>query len=338
MLLVTGGTGYIGSHTVIVLLEAGFDVVVLDNLSNSTASVIDRIEYITHKKPVFVKGDVRDAACLDKIFTTYPIDAVIHFAGLKVVSESMQKPLHYFDNNITGSIVLLQAMANAQVNRLIFSSSASVYGEQTACALDESMPTGIPVNTYSYTKLVVEQMLEKIVLANPATAFALLRYFNPVGAHPSGLIGESPKGIPSNLMPCITQVACGQLPVLNIYGNDYPTPDGTAIRDYIHVMDLAEAHLKALRYILEKTGCFVWNLGTGKGYSVLEIVQQFKAMTQQRVPYQIVPRRKGDISAFWANADKANRELNWQTKRSLSDMINDSWLWQEKLNKRSVLN
>ena len=338
MLLVTGGTGYIGSHTVIVLLEAGFDIVILDNLSNSNATVIDRIEKITGKKPVFVQGDVRDATCLSKIFTTYSIDAVMHFAGLKVVSDSMQKPLEYFDNNIAGSIVLLQAMTNARINRLIFSSSASVYGEQGTYELDESMPTGKPVNNYAYSKLAIEQMLEKIALAEPAAAFALLRYFNPVGAHASGLIGENPTGTPDNLMPCITRVASGQLPVLNIYGDDYPTPDGTAIRDYIHVMDLAEAHLKALLYVLDKNGCFVWNLGAGKGYSVLEIIQQFKAMTQQRVPYRVVPRRNGDITAVWANPDKACRELNWQTKRSLCDMINDSWLWQEHLNQRSSLN
>lgn len=331
MILVTGGAGYIGSHTVVVLLEAGFDIVILDNLCNSAITVLDRIEQITGKSPIFIQGDIRDAECLNTIFKTYSIDAVIHFAGLKAVGESMQKPLEYFDNNINGSITLLQAMDKAGVTRLVFSSSATVYGEKEVFELIESMPTGMPTNNYGYTKLVVEQMLEKFVAASPQLAVASLRYFNPIGAHPSALIGENPKGIPNNLMPYITQVASGQLPSLNVYGNDYPTPDGTPIRDYIHVMDLAEGHLKALLYITDKSGYFVWNLGTGKGHSVLEMIEKFEASTMQKVPYKIAPRRAGDIAAFWANADKAKQELNWHTKRELKDMINDHWRWQENL-------
>lgn len=335
MILVTGGTGYIGSHTVVVLLEAGFEIVILDNLSNSSISVIDRIEQITNKRPVFIQGDIRDAECLNTIFKTYAIDAVIHFAGLKAVGESMQKPLEYFDNNINGSITLLQAMDKAGVTRLVFSSSATVYGEKEVFELIESMPTGMPTNNYGYTKLVVEQMLEKFVAASPQLAVASLRYFNPIGAHPSALIGENPKGIPNNLMPYITQVASGQLPGLNVYGNDYPTPDGTPIRDYIHVMDLAEGHLKALEYIMKSTGYFVWNLGTGKGYSVLEMIEKFELNTMQKVPYQIVSRRDGDIAACWANAFKAKNELGWATKRTLSEMLDDHWRWQKQLNELS---
>lgn len=332
MILVTGGAGYIGSHTVVVLLEANFDIVILDNLSNSSRSVIDHIEQISGKRPVFIEGDIRDTTCLAQIFTDYPIDAVIHFAGLKAVGESMQKPLEYFDNNISGTINLLQAMDKAAIRRLVFSSSASVYGQKEACELVESMSTGIPGNNYGYSKLITEQILEKYTQANPQSAFAMLRYFNPIGAHPSALIGERPKGIPNNLMPYITQVASGQLPVLNVYGNDYPTPDGTPIRDYIHVMDVAEGHLKVLRYIMQSSGYFVWNLGTGKGHSVLEMIRNFEENTKHKVPYQIAARREGDLAAFWANTDKANVELDWQTTRDLQCMISDHWRWQEKLN------
>lgn len=328
MILVTGGAGYIGSHTVVVLLEAGFDIVILDNLCNSAVSVIDQIEKITQKRPVFIQGDIRDADCLTKIFQTYPIDAVIHFAGLKAVGESMQQPLQYFDNNITGSIVLLQAMDKAGVTKLVFSSSATVYGEKDAYELVESMPTGMPTNNYGYTKLVVEQMLEKYVQSKPSAVVASLRYFNPIGAHPSGLIGEDPKGTPNNLMPYIAQVATGKLPVLNVYGDDYPTPDGTAIRDYVHVMDLAAGHLKALLYIMQSTGYFVWNLGTGKGHSVLEMIQKFESNTQQKIPYQIAARRPGDIAACWANALKAQHELGWVAQFKTQHMIKDLWRWQ----------
>lgn len=332
MILVTGGAGYIGSHTVVVLLEANFDIVILDNLCNSNTRVIDHIEEITGKRPAFIEGDIRDTACLNTIFTTYPIDAVIHFAGLKAVGESMQKPLAYFDNNISGSINLLQAMDKAGISKLVFSSSASVYGTKEVCELVENMPTGMPGNNYGYSKLITEQVLEKYARANSHAAFAMLRYFNPIGAHPSALIGETPKGIPNNLMPYITQVASGKLPVLNVYGNDYPTPDGTPVRDYIHVMDVAEGHLKVLRYIMQSSGYFIWNLGTGKGHSVLEIIRNFEQNTSQKVPYQITARREGDVAAFWANTDKAKVELDWHTTRDLQCMMNDHWRWQEKLN------
>lgn len=335
MILVTGGAGYIGSHTVVVLQQAGFDIIIVDNLCNSDISVIDRIEQITGKRPLFVDGDIRDAACLNQIFNNHAIDAVIHFAGLKAVGESMQKPLEYFDNNINGSITLLQAMDKANVRKMVFSSSATVYGEKEAFELIESMPTAMPTNNYGYTKLVIEQMLEKYAIANSASSFAMLRYFNPIGAHPSALIGENPKGIPNNLMPYITQVASGQLPILNVYGNDYPTPDGTPVRDYIHVMDLAEGHLKALLYITDKSGYFVWNLGTGKGHSVLEMIEKFEANTLHQVPYKIAPRRAGDIAACWANVTKARNELEWETRLTLQDMINDHWRWQKQLNERS---
>ena len=330
MLLITGGAGYIGSHTSLLLLQAGYEVVVLDNLSNSSLESIRRVEQITQKRINFVEGDIRDEHVLIKIFSQYSIDAVIHFAALKAVGESMLKPLEYFDNNIAGTIQLLNAMQQAQVFHLVFSSSATVYGDSEHWELNESMPVGVPSNNYGYTKLTVEQLLAKTASADSRWSFANLRYFNPIGAHCSGLIGEDPKGIPNNLLPFVSQVGIGKLPYLSIFGNDYPTPDGTAIRDYIHVMDLAAAHLKALQYIQHSSGNHVWNIGTSSGSSVLEIVQQFEQVTGKKIPFKYMPRREGDIAAYWANASKAEQDLGWTAAYNLQDMIADLWNWQTK--------
>lgn len=327
-ILITGGAGYIGSHTVLVLLQAGHDVIVLDNLSNSNLESLRRVQKITGSKIEFFEGDIRNTNDLDSIFKKYHISAVIHFAALKAVSESMQDPLAYFDCNVNGTIQLLKAMERSQVFTLVFSSSATVYGETGEWQLCEDMPMGIPANNYGYTKLIIEQMLEKISNANPNWAIANLRYFNPIGAHQSGLIGEDPNGVPNNLLPFISQVAIGKLDYLNIYGDDYPTPDGTAIRDYIHIMDLANGHLKALEYVQNSKGNFVWNLGTGRGSSVKEVVDKFKDVTGVTINYQIVQRRTGDLAACWANVEKAKQELDWEARYNLEQMIADLWRWQ----------
>ena len=329
MILLTGGLGYIGSHAAALLAAQNIDFVILDNLSNSKLDVIPRLEHICQKPIKFIQADIRDRAALDQVFQDYPIQSVIHFAGLKAVGESMQKPLEYFDHNINGSIQLFEAMADAGVYSLVFSSSATVYGENENCELVETMPIAMPTNNYGYTKLIIEQMLQKLAISNPAWSIAILRYFNPIGAHRSGLIGEDPQGIPNNLLPFVAKVATGELPILNVFGNDYPTPDGTAIRDYIHVMDLVDGHIKALNYTKNKTGAFIWNLGTGNGSSVLEIVQNFEKVTEQKVPYQIAPRREGDIAACWANPEKSKRELGWQAQFNLNQMIEDLWRWQK---------
>lgn len=329
MILLTGGLGYIGSHAAALLAAQNIDFVILDNLSNSKLDVIPRLEHICQKPIKFIQADIRDRAALDQVFQDYPIQSVIHFAGLKAVGESMQKPLEYFDNNINGSIQLFEAMAHAGVYSLVFSSSATVYGENENCELVETMPIAMPTNNYGYTKLIIEQMLQKLAISNPAWSIAILRYFNPIGAHRSGLIGEDPQGIPNNLLPFVAKVATGELPILNVFGDDYPTPDGTAIRDYIHVMDLVDGHIKALNYTKNKTGAFIWNLGTGNGSSVLEIVQNFEKVTEQKVPYQIAPRREGDIAACWANPNKSKRELGWQAQFNLEHMIEDLWRWQK---------
>ncbi|TXJ08571.1 MAG: UDP-glucose 4-epimerase GalE [Acinetobacter sp.] len=329
MILLTGGLGYIGSHAAALLAAQNIDFVILDNLSNSKLDVIPRLEHICQKPIKFIQADIRDRAALDQVFQDYPIQSVIHFAGLKAVGESMQKPLEYFDHNINGSIQLFEAMADAGVYSLVFSSSATVYGENENCELVETMPIAMPTNNYGYTKLIIEQMLQKLAISNPAWSIAILRYFNPIGAHRSGLIGEDPQGIPNNLLPFVAKVATGELPILNVFGNDYPTPDGTAIRDYIHVMDLVDGHIKALNYNKNKTGAFIWNLGTGNGSSVLEIVQNFEKVTEQKVPYQIAPRREGDIAACWANPEKSKRELGWQAQFNLNQMIEDLWRWQK---------
>ncbi|WP_428035815.1 UDP-glucose 4-epimerase GalE [Amphritea sp.] len=328
-ILVTGGAGYIGSHTVVMLLEAGYEVVVLDNLCNSHPEVFNRIESITGQQANFVAGDIRDRECLDRLFAEYRIDSVIHFAGLKAVGESVSKPLEYYQNNVHGSVVLCEAMTAAGVKRLVFSSSATVYGEDAPIPYIETMPRGKTSNPYGTSKAMVEQVLTDLVIADSQWSVALLRYFNPIGAHPSGLMGEDPQGIPNNLMPFISQVAVGKREQLSIFGNDYDTADGTCLRDYLHVMDLAEGHLKALS-CLDQPGTHIYNLGTGNGLSVLEMVNSFIAVTGVDIPYQFAPRRDGDLPAFWADASKAERELGWSTRYSLEDMMQDTWKWQSQ--------
>lgn len=327
-ILVTGGAGYIGSHTTLALLEMGFEVVVLDNLRNSSPESLRRVERICGKAPVFVQGDIRNRALLDELFSSQRIDAVLHFAGLKAVGESVQKPLDYYENNVAGSLTLCQAMANAGVFRLVFSSSATVYGEPTQMPISEGFPTGVPTNPYGRSKLMIEELLKDLAHSDPRWNIALLRYFNPIGAHPSGLMGEDPNGIPNNLLPYISQVAIGKLSQLAVFGDDYPTPDGTGIRDYIHVVDLAEGHLKALQSIHQKTGVNTWNLGTGAGYSVLEMIRAFEQASEQPIPYRIVNRRLGDIAKCWADPTKAEQELSWKAKLGLRDMMADTWRWQ----------
>ena len=303
--LVTGGAGYIGSHTVLALLEAGYAVVVLDNLCNSSVESLRRVEKIAGRAVSFVEGDIRDAALLDDIFASHKITAVLHFAGLKAVGESVREPLRYFDNNVSGSVALCQAMNRAGVFRLVFSSSATVYGEPERMPISEDFPTGRPTNPYGRSKLMVEELLGDLAKSDSRWNLALLRYFNPVGAHPSGLIGEDPNGIPNNLLPYISQVAIGKFAQLSVFGDDYPTVDGTGVRDYIHVMDLADGHVKALQAISRQSGVRVWNLGTGTGYSVLQMLRAFESASGRKVPYQIVPRRSGDIAECWADPSKA---------------------------------
>ena len=331
MILVTGGAGYIGSHTALVLLQAGHDVIVLDNLVNSSAESIRRVGVLAGKTATFIEGDIRDRATLDALFARYPISAVIHFAGLKAVGESVAKPLPYYENNVGGSITLFEAMAAAGVKRIVFSSSATVYGEAGGeREYRETMPVGVPSSPYGQSKVMIEQILRDTAHADGDWSVALLRYFNPVGAHESGDIGEDPQGIPNNLLPYIAQVAVGRLERLSIYGNDYDTPDGTCLRDYIHVMDLAEGHVKALQGIDGKTGVYTWNLGSGKPSSVLDVLHAFAKACGKEIPYQFAPRRAGDLPAFWANPDKAAAELGWRTTRSLDEMVADTWRWQEK--------
>jgi len=329
-ILVTGGAGYIGSHTCVELLNAGHEVVVLDNLCNSSAESLNRVEKLTQKSLTFVEGDIRNSQLLDQVFQQNSIDAVIHFAGLKAVGESQQIPLDYFDNNIAGSISLVQAMQRAQVFKLVFSSSATVYGEDNPSPLNEEMPTGMPTNNYGYTKLIVEQLLEKLCIADERWSIALLRYFNPVGAHKSGQIGEDPQGIPNNLMPYVTQVAVGRREKLSIFGHDYDTVDGTGVRDYIHVVDLANAHLCALNNRLTTQGCRVWNIGTGNGISVLQVKNTFEQVNGVAVPFEFVPRREGDVATCFADNTRAVQELGWVAKYGLEDMLADSWNWQKQ--------
>lgn len=329
-ILVTGGAGYIGSHTCVELLNAGHDVIVFDNLSNSSEESLRRVQKLANRSLVFVQGDIRDANALDQLFKSHEIEAVIHFAGLKAVGESQEKPLIYFDNNIAGSIQLVKAMEKAGIFTLVFSSSATVYDEINISPLNENMPTGIPSNNYGYTKLIVEQLLQKLSLANPKWSIALLRYFNPVGAHKSAQIGEDPQGIPNNLMPYVTQVAVGRREKLSIYGNDYDTVDGTGVRDYIHVVDLANAHLCALNNRLSKQGCRVWNIGTGNGCSVLEVKDTFEKVNGVSVAFEFAPRRSGDVAISFADNTRAITELGWQPQYTLEDMLADSWNWQKK--------
>lgn len=331
-ILVTGGAGYIGSHTTLALLQAGLDVLVLDNLCNSSAESLRRVERIAGRAPVFVQGDIRDGALLDALFTHHRVGAVLHFASLKAVGESVQKPLDYYENNVAGSVALCQAMARAGVFRLVFSSSATVYGEPAHMPIREDCPTGVPTNPYGRSKLMVEELLQDLAKSDERWRIALLRYFNPVGAHESGLIGEDPNGIPNNLLPYVAQVAVGKLAQLAVFGNDYPTRDGTGVRDYIHVVDLAQGHLSALKALqatdTRSCGVHVWNLGTGRGHSVLEVVHAFEAIAGRPVPYRIAPRRAGDIAACWADPSKAERELGWRASRDLQAMLQDAWRWQ----------
>lgn len=327
MILVTGGMGYIGSHTVVELLARGESVLILDNLSNSSPKVLDRVETISGIRPRFIEGDIRDRAQLDRLFAENDITAVVHFAGLKAVGESVAKPLMYYENNVVGTQILLAAMAQAGVFRLVFSSSATVYGDPHAVPIREDFPLQA-TNPYGRTKLMIEEMLRDLAASDPAWRIALLRYFNPVGAHASGLIGENPNGIPNNLMPFVAQVAVGRRPELSVFGSDYPTPDGTGVRDYIHVVDLAQGHLAALDALSRQTGAFAVNLGTGQGYSVLDMVRAFEQASGRKVPYTLVDRRPGDVAACYADPSQAQAQLGWKAERGIEAMCADTWKWQ----------
>ena len=327
--LLTGGSGYIGSHTAVECLNAGHEVVVFDNLSNSSRMSLDRVAQITGKSSTFIEGDIRDREALSQLFSQHDIDAVIHFAGLKAVGESVDKPLLYYDNNIVGSIALFEAMAEAGVKSIVFSSSATVYGDPTSVPITEDFPLSA-TNPYGRSKLFIEEMLRDIARSDAEWSIILLRYFNPVGAHESGLIGEDPRGIPNNLMPYIAQVAGGRRPYLNIFGGDYPTPDGTGVRDYIHVVDLARGHVAALNRMQQGIqGVHTWNLGTGQGLSVLEMVQAFEVASGKTINYQIVARREGDVAQCWADPSRAQRDLNWHAELDLTRMCADTWRWQQ---------
>ena len=327
-ILVTGGAGYIGSHTCLELLEAGFDVVVLDNFCNSSPESIRRVEALTGKPIRLYEGDIRDEAVYDEIFTHEQIDAVIHFAGLKAVGESVRMPVEYYDNNIGGTAKLLLAMQKYDCRRIVFSSSATVYGAHNTVPFREDMPTGGTTNPYGTTKYFIEQILTDTQAAHPDWSVILLRYFNPIGAHPSGKIGEDPKGIPNNLVPYVAQVAVGKLKELGVFGNDYNTPDGTGIRDYIHVVDLAKGHVKALDKFREANAVRIYNLGTGQGYSVLDVVDAFRRACGKPIPYTIKPRRPGDIAVCYCDPGKALDELGWEAEFGIDEMCADSWRWQ----------
>ena len=326
--LVTGGAGYIGSHTVVELLKAGQEVVIVDNYSNSKPEVLNRIKTITGKTPTFYEVDVLDREALDAVFSKEDIDSVIHFAGYKAVGESVAKPIEYYHNNITSSLVLCDVMRSYGVKKIVFSSSATVYGMNNVSPLTEDLPTSA-TNPYGYTKVMIEQILQDVAVSDSDWSIALLRYFNPIGAHESGLIGEDPTGIPNNLMPYITQVAVGKLPRLSVFGDDYNTPDGTGVRDYIHVVDLALGHIKALDKIKSTEGVGIFNLGTGVGYSVLDLVHNFEEANGVEIPYVIVDRRPGDVATCYSDATKAKEELGWTAQKTLVDMCRDSWNWQK---------
>lgn len=325
--LVTGGAGYIGSHTVVELLNANYEVVIIDNLVNSNVESLNRIKKITNKQFNFYQADIKDKKVLDEIFTKHEIDAVIHFAALKAVGESVQYPERYYENNVSGSLTLFKTMAKHNVKRVVFSSSATVYGDPHATPITEDFPLSA-TNPYGWTKLMTEQILSDMYRADNSWSIGLLRYFNPVGAHESGLIGEDPNGIPNNLMPYITQVAIGKLKELSVFGNDYPTYDGTGVRDYIHVVDLAKGHLKALEYLADKSELLTVNLGTGTGYSVLDVVNAFAKASNRDIPYTIKPRRAGDVAKYFADPQKALKLLGWKTEFDLDKMCQDSWNWQ----------
>ncbi len=327
--LVTGGAGYIGSHTCVELLEGGHEIVVVDNLSNSKEESLRRVQNIAGKALTFFKVDLLDKAALANVFQKFAFDAVVHFAGLKAVGESVDIPLRYYHNNITGTLILCEVMDEHSVKNIVFSSSATVYGDPASVPITEDFPVG-PTNPYGWTKLFIEQILRDLYIADNAWNVALLRYFNPVGAHPSGIIGEDPSGIPNNLLPSVAQATVGKISELKIFGNDYPTPDGTGIRDYIHVIDLAQGHLKALDKLAANPGVLTYNLGTGRGYSVLEVVSAFERAAGKKVPYRIVGRRPGDIAECYADPSKAERELGWRAERAIDEMCADAWRWQSQ--------
>ncbi|MDR1806195.1 MAG: UDP-glucose 4-epimerase GalE [Clostridium sp.] len=329
--LVTGGTGYIGSHTVVELLNRRYNVIILDNLSNSSRDVVERIERIAGRAPQFVEGDIRDKDLVGRILREEPIEAVIHFAGSKAVGESVKKPLEYYHNNVYGTICLLQAMRDEGCKTIVFSSSATVYGGDNPPPLREDMPDGKTTNPYGSTKLVIEHILRELYVSDPEWSISLLRYFNPIGAHKSGLIGERPSGTPNNLMPYITQVAAKKLEKLSVFGNDYDTHDGTGVRDYIHVVDLAKGHIHALERALGRSGCETFNLGTGQGYSVLDIINTFTKVTGKELPYGIAPRREGDIAVCYSDPSLAEKELGWKAELGLEEMCEDAWRWEENL-------
>lgn len=327
-ILVTGGAGYIGSHTCVELLNEGYEVVIVDNLDNSNAKAVDRIEQITGKKVTFYEKDIRDKEAMNDIFGSEKPDCVIHFAGLKAVGESVQKPLEYYENNINGTLVMLDAMRKNGCKNIIFSSSATVYGDPAFIPITEECPKGRPTNPYGWTKSMLEQILTDLHTPDPEWNVILLRYFNPIGAHKSGLIGEDPKGIPNNLLPYVAQVAIGKLKCVGVFGNDYDTPDGTGVRDYIHVVDLAKGHVKAINKIKENPGVKIYNLGTGNGYSVLDVIKAFSKACGHDVPYEIKPRRAGDIATCYADASLAKKELGWEAEYGIDEMCADSWKWQ----------
>ena len=329
VILVTGGAGYIGSHTTIELLAAGYEVIILDDFSNSSPKVLDRLKTITGKNIAFYEGSILDKPFLNKIFKENNIEAVIHFAAFKAVGESVKEPLKYYHNNIAGTISLLEVMAENKVKNIVFSSSATVYGMNNISPLAEDMPTSA-TNPYGYTKVMMEQILNDVAFADKEWSVTNLRYFNPIGAHESGLIGEAPNGVPNNIMPYITQVAVGKLQELSIFGDDYNTPDGTGVRDYIHVIDLAKGHVLALKDNLATTGSHVYNLGAGQGYSVLDLVKTFEKENNVTIPYTIKPRRAGDIATCYANSNKAKEVLGWIAQKTLADMVRDSWRWQSQ--------
>ena len=329
-ILVTGGAGFIGSHTVVELQQAGHEAVIFDNLCNASPAVVERIEAITGVRPLLVEGDIRDEAALDSAFAEHgPFDCVIHFAGLKAVGESVRKPLEYYDNNVNGTLCLLRAMRRAGCNSIVFSSSATVYGTPDACPIPETQPKHPATNPYGRTKGQIEDILADVAAATPGMSVVLLRYFNPIGAHVSGTMGEDPAGIPNNLMPYITQVAVGKLEQLTVFGDDYPTADGSGVRDYIHVVDLARGHVAALKALASEGGVSVYNLGTGRGTSVFELVHAFEQATGVEVPYRVGPRREGDIAACWADCSKAAAELGWRAEYGIERMCADSWRWQQ---------
>jgi len=327
-ILLIGGTGYLGAHAAVALTEAKFEVVLYDNLSNSKRSVLNDLKKIIGTQPAFICGDVRETVKLEKTLKDFDIDAVIHFAGLKAVGESVKRPIHYYDNNLIGTISLLKAMSGSRVRTLIFSSSATVYGKPEYLPLDEKHPTSA-INPYGRSKLQIEEILADVSKADESWSITCLRYFNPVGAHSSGLIGESPNDIPNNLMPYITLVASGDLPYLNIYGNDYDTADGTGVRDYIHVMDLAKGHVESLKFLKEKKGFHLFNLGAGKGYSVFEMIKTFEMVSGKKIPYKISTRRKGDVAECYANVDKAATIMGWKATQTLEDMCRSAWSFQK---------